>query len=102
MYNRFIAIGYVAKDPEFHITQNSEVCNFTFVTNRKYGDDKEEKYWGECVAWGELAEVANSFKKGDLILIEGRLITKEDRVKGSKTRIVAERFRMLKRKEVIE
>lgn len=99
MYNRFIAVGYISKSPSLKFTETSEVCNFGFVTSRKYGEGKEENFWAEVVAWGRLAEIAATFKKGDLILIEGRLMTKEDKFNGSKTRVIAEKFRVLKRKE---
>lgn len=74
--------GNLARDPDVRVVntggKQTTVVNFTVATSREYTKSNGEKdkitsFIG-CEAWDSGAEViANSFKKGDLVLIEGSL-----------------------------
>lgn len=101
MYNKVILVGNLTRDVDLKSTKSGKaVANFVIATNRKYGEDKQETFFGEVTIWGRMAEVANEYlSKGSKALIEGRLVTEQwtdnDGAKRSKTRIVAENIRFL-------
>lgn len=104
MYNKVILVGNLTRDVDLKFTQSGKaVANFGIATNRKYGEDKQETFFGEVTAWGKMAETASEYiHKGSKVLIEGRLTTEQwadsDGAKRSKTRIVAENIRFLSAK----
>ncbi len=76
--NRALLIGRFTRDPELRYTQNgTSVCSFSIANNRTYvtgGEKKDQVSYFNCVAWGKMGEViAEFFKKGNRIGIEGRL-----------------------------
>ena len=73
------------------------VCQFAIATNRKYkaGEEiKEEVQFHNIVAFGKQAELINQYvKKGNLLLVIGRLQTRsweKDGQKRFRTEIVVE------------
>lgn len=104
MFNQVILVGHLTRDPEMKYTPTgTAVANFGIATNRKYGEDKQETFFGEIVAWGKLAETCSQYiSKGSKVLIAGRLKTEQwekDGNKKSKTRIVADQVRFLDSKK---
>lgn len=80
--NIVILKGNLARDPELRVVGNGDkqtsVVNFTVATSREYTKNNGEKdkitSFINCEAWDTGAEViGESFKKGDLVLIEGSL-----------------------------
>jgi single-strand DNA-binding protein len=74
--------GNLARDPELRLVgsgdKQTSVVNFTVATSREYTKNNGEKdkitSFINCEAWDSGAEViGESFKKGDLVLIEGSL-----------------------------
>jgi single-strand DNA-binding protein len=74
--------GNLARDPDLRTVstggKQTAVVNFTVATSREYTKANGEKdkitSFINCEAWDSGAEViASSFKKGDLVLIEGSL-----------------------------
>ena len=74
--------GNLARDPELRVVgsgdKQTSVVNFTVATSREYTKNNGEKdkitSFINCEAWDSGAEVIGvSFKKGDLVLIEGSL-----------------------------
>lgn len=73
--------GNLARDPELKDLPNSNtsVVNFTIAVNRQYkakGDNqkKQETAFVNCEAWDTGAKtIAQYFKKGDPILVEGEV-----------------------------
>ena len=74
--------GNLARDPELRVINTGDkqtsVVNFTVATSRKFtkanGSQDEVTSFIQCEAWDSGAEaVASSFKKGDLVMIEGSL-----------------------------
>lgn len=101
-YNKTILMGHMTRDPETRNLQSgSAVCNFGLAVNKKWkdrdGNQKEEVCFVDCAAFGRTAEViAQYFKKGDAIFVEGslRLETWEsqDGGKRSKHSVTVDRF----------
>lgn len=72
--------GNLARDPELRVVgeKRTAVVNFTVATSREFtrSDGTQDKITSfiQCEAWDSGAEaVANSLKKGDLVMIEGSL-----------------------------
>jgi single-strand DNA-binding protein len=72
------------------------VANFSIAESYKPSRDKdEETYFWNVVVWNQLAEnVAESVRKGQRVVVEGRLVqrtwTTEDDQKRSKVELVAD------------
>lgn len=78
MYNRFICIGNLTKNPELRYTaQGKPVCNFRIAVNNriKKGDNVEnDTLFIGVVTFGRQAETVSKYLlKGSGILVEGRL-----------------------------
>ena len=107
MYNKVTLIGNLGKKPEIRTLDNGVVvCRFPIATtetykNRKSGKKTNHTEWHTIVLWRGLAEVAEKYlKKGDLILIEGRIRYRswEDKESGQKryiTEILADQMQMI-------
>ena len=102
--NRTILKGNLTRDMDLRYTpKGTAVGEFAIAVNRKWkdqqtGEMKEEVVFLECQAWSKQAEtIAQFFKKGSPILIEGRLAQdkwtdKETGKARSKTLVVVEQF----------
>lgn len=107
MYNRIILIGNLTRDPELrYIPNGTAVANFGITTNRKYGENKEEIFFGDVIAWAKLAETCSKYlSKGSKVLIEGRLTTENwtdsSGNKKTRTRVVAEQIKFLNTKKAV-
>lgn len=75
--NKILLIGRLVKDPELRYTQGGTgVASFTLAVNRRFANQNGEREadFINCVAWNKTAEfVANYFKKGQEMALEGRL-----------------------------
>jgi single-strand DNA-binding protein len=102
--NKVFLIGRLTNDPQLRSTPGGQsVASFSVATNRtwmnKSGQKQEEVQFHNVVAWGRQAEVVSQYmKKGGMVMIEGRLQTrnwqdKQDQ-KRSTTEIIAERVQM--------
>lgn len=83
--NKAILIGNVGKQPEIRKTQSGiSVANFSLATSKKVkGEDKTE--WHRIVAWDKLAEIIEKYvNKGDKIMIEGEIETRDYEKDGQK------------------
>jgi single-strand DNA-binding protein len=102
-FNKVILAGNLTRDPEVRYTpKGMAVVKMGMAINRTWksesGESKEEVTFVDIDAWGRQAEViAQYFRKGRPILIEGRLKldTWEDKnthQKVSKLKVVLESF----------
>ena len=78
--NKVVVVGRLTTDPELRQTQSGiSSCRFTVAVNRKFKNESTGKYDADlisCVAWRQTAEfVSKYFSKGNMIGIEGMLIT---------------------------
>lgn len=73
MLNTIILQGRLTKDAEVRYTQsNKAVASFTVAVDR-FGKNSETDFIN-CVAWEKTATfVENYFHKGDMILVQGRM-----------------------------
>jgi single-strand DNA-binding protein len=103
-FNRVVLAGNLTRDPELRFTQNGvTVCNFPIAVDRigsKKSSEAVDFFNVSC--WRELGErVANYKKKGDPILVEGRLKYRTwqapDGAKRSAVDVVADRVQFLSR-----
>lgn len=101
-FNRVIIAGNLTRDPELRFTGDGvPVCSFGVAVNRVRSRNEEVDFF-DVSAWRELGEtIANYKKKGDPILIEGRLQYRtweaQDGSKRSKVDIVADNVQFLGR-----
>lgn len=86
--------GRLTKDPELRSTASGiPVCNFTVACDRRYVKQGEERQadFINCIAWQKSAEsIAQYFKKGHRIALEGSIQTRNWTDNEGKTRYSTE------------
>ena len=94
--NSIDLVGRLGQDPEVkYFESGSVLATFSLAVRQPNG--RKETDWFSCQAWGKTAElIANHFKKGGQIAVEGRLeqdewISKEN-VPRTKIKVVVERI----------
>ena len=102
--NKAFVLGNVTRDPEVRsLPSGQQVTSFSIATNRFYtsssGEKKQEAEFHNIVCFGKLADIsARYLNKGSLVLIEGRIKTRNwintAGVKQYKTEIIAERLQL--------
>lgn len=100
--NKAIIAGRMTADPQLRQTATGmAVASFGVATNRvwrdKAGAEQKEVEFHNIVVWGRQAEIASKFlTKGALVLVEGRIQTRDwegkDGAKRKTTEIIAERI----------
>lgn len=97
--NKAIIIGNLTRDPEQKaLPSGVAVTSFSVATNRVYkdkdGNKQEQTEFHNIVVFGRQAETSGQYlKKGQSVLIEGRMQTRsweQDGVKKYRTEIVAD------------
>lgn len=98
--NKAFVLGNVTRDPEVRaLPSGQQVTSFGIATNRFYtdkeGQKKQEAEFHNIVCFGKLADIASRYlNKGSLILIEGRIKTRNwvnsQGIKQYRTEIIAE------------
>lgn len=76
MLNHITIMGRLTKDPELRRTGTGvAVTSFTVACERDFGEKgQKETDFIDCVAWRGTADFVNSFfKKGNMIVVSGRL-----------------------------
>jgi single-strand DNA-binding protein len=102
--NKAFILGNVTREPEVRsLPSGQQVTNFSIATNRVWkdaqGQKKEEVEFHNIVCFGKLADISSRYlNKGSLILIEGRIKTRNWQdsagVKHYKTEIIAETLQL--------
>ena len=101
-FNRVVLAGNLTRDPELRFTQEGvPVAGFGLAVNRVKSKSEAVDFFNVS-AWRELGErVANYKKKGDPVLIEGRLQYRTwqtpDGTKRSAVDVVADNVQFLRR-----
>ena len=99
-FNRVVLAGNLTRDPELRFTKEGvPVAGFGLAVNRVRSKSDEVDFF-DVSAWRELGEtVANYKKKGDPILLEGRLQYRtweaKDGSRRSKVDVVADNIQFL-------
>lgn len=101
--------GNLARDPELRVVntggKQTSVVNFTVAVSREYtkasGDKDKITSFINCEAWDSGADmIAESFKKGDLVMVEGSLRNdswEKDGVKHSSLKVRVNNFSKITR-----
>ena len=101
--NKVFVLGNVTRDPEQKkLPSGQTVASFGIATNRFYKQNEEKKQEVEfhnIVLFGRLAEIAAQYlKKGSLVLVEGRIKTRNwtdaSENKHYKTEIIGESLQL--------
>lgn len=101
-FNRVVLAGNLTRDPELRFTQQGvPVANFSIAVNRVRSKSEAVDFFNVS-CWRELGErVANYKKKGDPIVVEGRLQYRTwqtpDGTKRSAVEVVANNVQFLSR-----
>ena len=78
--NKAILVGRLTKDPELRSTASGiPVCSLTMACDRRFVKQGEERKadFINCIAWQKSAEsIAQYFKKGHRIALEGSIQTR--------------------------
>ena len=82
--------GRLVRDPELRRTNNGNaVCSFTLAVDNP-GKDSGASFI-DCVAWEKTGEfVSNYFMKGNAIIVEGRIASRQYETKDGQKRTVTE------------
>ena len=76
MYNKYICVGNLTRDPETKPVNDSgdSVTNLAVAVNNPLS--KDEVFYADVQAWGKVGENCNKYlTKGKRVLVEGRLKT---------------------------
>lgn len=103
--NKVMLVGHVGGKPDVRFTtKGTAIANVSLATNETHKDEKgdrvESTEWHKLVFWGKTAEFTEEYvKKGSMILVEGRLQTRnwddKEGVKHYVTEVVGERLTLL-------
>lgn len=90
MLNHITLQGRLTADIELHLTNNQKpVTSFTIAVTRDYsaGNEKVTDFV-DCVAWNATAEfISKYFRKGALMIVEGKLQSRKWQDKNGNNRI---------------
>lgn len=94
--NLVVVSGRMARDPELRYTSGGKAyTNFTLAVQKT----KDEAEFIDCVTWEKTAEnIAEHFRKGNRILIQGRLSVNSYEQNGEKrkfTRVLTNTFEFI-------
>lgn len=89
--NNVLLRGRLGRDPQIRTTSKGmAVASFSVACDRMY-NDKKLTDWINVVAWGKLAEaVGNLVRKGDEVLVQGRMGTRKYTAKDGSDRYITE------------
>lgn len=108
MYNKVIMIGHLTRDPEMRYTPSgTPVTNLGIAVNSRFkqnnGEIKEETLFIDVITFGSSAENCDRFlKKGDPVLVEGRLRERRWEYEGQQKKrmeIISRQVRFLPKKQ---
>ena len=103
MINHIVLQGYMGADPAIRKTPNgTDVLTFKIACQRP--DKEKTTDWITCIAWSAAAQtIAEYVRKGDEILIEGRLQTRDWTDKNGQSRkeveVITEKFHFTRGKK---
>jgi single-strand DNA-binding protein len=84
MLNQAQIIGHVGRDPDVRSLQNGDtVASFSIATTEKWkdkstGEQREATEWHRVSVFGKLAEIVQKWvKKGSLVYVSGKIVTRK-------------------------
>lgn len=105
--NRAILMGRLGGDPETKEVGSNVVTNFTLATNERWtgpdGERKERADFHRCEIFGKPGTILAQYaKKGDRLLVEGRIRVNQSERDGQKRTFVSinvDRFEFVESKK---
>ena len=94
--NRATLLGHAGRDPEIRdLANGGKAATFTLATTEKWkdreGQPAESTEWHRIVVYGPtVAAVETMVRKGDAVLVEGRIATRDYRDREDAARTVTE------------
>ena len=94
--NRVTLLGHAGREPEIRSLQNGgKAASFTLATTEKWkgkdGKPAESTEWHRIAVYGPTVDaVEKMLRKGDAVLVEGRLATREYKDREGVARTVTE------------
>ncbi len=98
-------MGHLGRDPETKFSQaGTAITTFSIATSRKDGQGNETTTWWRCTVFGKRGEVvAQYFRKGDPILVQGepslREYTANDGTAKTSAEVIVNDFAFVKSKK---
>lgn len=88
-------LGNLTRDPEVRYTQSGKaVATFNVAASNTFtssdGETKEQTAFINCVAWGKTGEAVGNCKKGERLLVNGRIQTRSYDTQDGQKRYVTE------------
>jgi single-strand DNA-binding protein len=106
MYQTTVVVGRVGKEPESKQAGQTNVTKFSVATSEKWKDKsgtlQESTEWFNCVAFGKLGDICMNLKKGSMVLVSGKMKTRnwdKDGVKHYATDLVLDTLKFLDQKK---
>ena len=94
MLNHITIMGRLTRDPELRYTQSgTAVASYTVAVDRDYAGQNQERGvdFIDCVAWRQGGEFVNNyFRKGQMIVVDGRLQSRKWQDRDGNNRIARE------------
>ncbi len=94
--NRATLLGHAGRDPEIRsLPQGGRAATFSLATAEKWTDREgkpaEATDWHRIVVYGAAVEIVGTMlRKGDPVMVEGRIATRQYRDRGDNERTVTE------------
>ncbi len=94
--NRVTLLGHAGRDPEVRsLTSGGRTASFTLATTQMWkdreGQPAESTEWHRIVVYGATVDIVEKMlRKGDAVLVEGRLTSREYRDREGVDRRIAE------------
>ncbi len=83
-FQKVIICGHLGKDPEIRSLRSGDrMANISIATSEQWrdkntGEKKEKTEWHRITVWGNAVNVIETYvRKGDQLLVEGRLETRK-------------------------
>ena len=87
MLNTVVLVGRLGRDPEKRSTQSGvAVCSFSLACDDYNQKGEKKTDWVDCTAWRQAAERMGEAHKGDLVLVAGKVSSREWTDRQGKTR----------------
>jgi single-strand DNA-binding protein len=75
--NKIILVGNVGRDPDVQTTAaGTKVAHLSMATSRRIprnGGYEDRTEWHRLTLWDRLAQLAEDYRKGDRLYVEGRM-----------------------------
>lgn len=98
MLNQVTMVGRLIDEPKIIIKEGKEVCYITLAVPRVYKNENGEYDidYIDCTIWqGLLEKIKEYCHKGDMVGLQGRIRTTQEKGKSKITEIVAEKVTFL-------